>query len=54
MIPATLDAAARKVWEAAVQGQGMTLYPWLESLLKDADVPEIEWVPSLELGSAIY
>lgn len=54
MIPAPLDAAARKVWEAATLGQGITLYPWLESLLKDAQVPEVEWVPSLEIGSAIY
>lgn len=54
MIPATLDAAAHKVWQAAVEGQGITMYPWLESLLKDADVTEVEWVPSLEIGSAIY
>jgi len=54
VIPATLDAAARKVWQAAVEGQGITMYPWLESLLKDANVTEVEWVPSLEIGSAIY
>lgn len=54
MIPAALEAAARKVWEATVAGQGITLYPWLESLLKDANVSEAEWVPSLEIGSAIY
>lgn len=54
MIPAALDAAASKVWQAAVEGQGITLYPWLESLLQDAQVGEAEWVPSLEFGSAIY
>ncbi|MBT9585877.1 hypothetical protein IV102_21220 [bacterium] len=54
MIPAFLNSAATQVWEAAIEGRGITLYPWLESLLCEANTPEHEWVPSLEIGSAIY
>jgi hypothetical protein len=54
MIPAALDVAAQKVWKATLAGQGISMYPWLESLLKDGNVREEEWVPSLEIGSAIY
>jgi hypothetical protein len=54
MIPAALDSAAAQVWQAALEGRGITLYPWLESLLGESQAPEVEWVPSLEMGSAIY
>lgn len=54
MIPAALDMAAAKVWEATLSGQGISMYPWLESLLRDGNVRDEEWVPSLEMGAAIY
>lgn len=54
MIPDFLSEAAQKVWSATLEGQGITLYPWLESLLAEAQTPEALWVPSLEIGSAIY
>lgn len=54
MSPAFLESAAAQVWQAAVEGRGISMYPWLESLLDEAKAPEPEWVPSLEIGSAIY
>lgn len=54
MIPAFLESAAAQVWQAAVEGRGISMYPWLENLLAEARTPEAEWVPSLEIGSAIY
>ena len=54
MIPPFLESAVRQVWQAAEQGSGITLYPWLESLLGESQTRQPEWVPSLEMGSTIY
>ena len=54
MIPAWLQEPVEQVWGAALKGQGPNLYPWLENLLREADSPESDWVPTLEVGSAIY
>jgi hypothetical protein len=54
MIPVWLKEPAEQVWAAALRGQGPNLYPWLENLLRESDAPECDWVPTLEIGSAIY
>lgn len=54
MQPALLQEATEQLWQATLLGQGMALYPRLESLLQEESVPQQEWVPALELGSAIY
>ncbi len=54
MTPGLLQEATEQLWQAILIGQGMALYPRLESLLQEENVPQQDWVPALELGSAIY
>lgn len=54
MTPPLLQEATEQLWQATLLGQGIALYPRLESLLQEEAVPEEAWVPALELGSAIY
>ena len=54
MLPEFLNEAARQCSQEATRGRGLALYPRLEHLLAESRAEEWMWVPTLELGSAIY